>query len=218
MIKNRLQKRISLYTSDKLIASQIWCDILGLKGGVSQPSRKQVEGSPVFQLRGPKQGDKTISNISGHWISILADYKALGDAPLGQFKPPEGWPTVYSWESFRKYAPNVVKKLWVQRKNRPSLVVLVPSDLAEVPASFFLENLHKLESIRRKSVYYVETSMGSQQTQTVLFLPLLRSPLHERRCRIFPYEEASRSGVPLRRLFGVQGSSPQKHELSHGGV
>ena len=47
----------------------------------------------------------------------------------------------------RKYAPNVVKKVWTQKKNRPSLVVLVPSDLAEVPASFFLENLHKLESI-----------------------------------------------------------------------
>ena len=99
LIKNRLQKRISLYTSDKLIASQIRYDILGLKGGVSHPTRKQVEGSPIFQLRGLKQGDKVISNISGLWISVLADYKALGDAPLGQFKPPEGWPTVYSWES-----------------------------------------------------------------------------------------------------------------------
>ena len=174
LIKNRLQKRISLYTSDKLIASQIRCDILGLKGGVSHPNRKQVEGSPIFQLRGLKQGDKIISNISGHWISILADYKALGDAPLGQFKPPEGWPPVYSWESFRKYAPNVVKKMWAQRKNRPSLVVLVPSDLAEVPASFFLENLHKLESIRRKFVYYVETSTGSNKRKQYCFCPYCR--------------------------------------------
>ena len=66
LVKNRLQKRISLYTSDKLIASQIQCTILGLKGGVSQPSWKQIENSLIFQLRGPKQGDKTISNISGH--------------------------------------------------------------------------------------------------------------------------------------------------------
>ena len=116
LVTNQLQKRISLYMANKIIASQVWCSILGLKAGISQPSQKQIESSPLFQLCGPKQGDKTISNISGHWVSLLADSKVLGDAPLGEFKPPSNWSAIYLSESLRKYAPDVVKDIWPQKR------------------------------------------------------------------------------------------------------
>ena len=146
--------------------SQVWCSILGLKGGVSQLSWKQVGSSPIFQLRGPKQGDKT---IAGYWISSLVDLKALGDAPLDKFIPPASWYTVYSCESFQKYAPDIVKEVWSQSRGRPSMVVLVPADLAEVPPSFFLDNLHKKESIRRKSICYVDTKTGLNKCKQYCF-------------------------------------------------
>ena len=79
------------------------------------------------------------------------------------------WPTIYSWESFRKYAPNTVKEVWSQKRNRPSLVVLVLADMPEVPVSYLLDSFHKRESIRQKSIYYVNTQTGVNERKQYCF-------------------------------------------------
>ena len=162
LIRSCLQKRIGLYLDDSMIASQLRCSILGLGRGIMEPSRKDVESSPIFQLRSPKDGEKNISNISGLWISLLADSNVLGDGHPKEFMPPKGWPKIYSWETFQKNALEIVSKVWSNQKNHPSLVVVVPPEEAKLSKSYFLDRLHKRSSISQVSIYYEDAGTHRQ--------------------------------------------------------
>ena len=152
LVTNRLQMRINLYSNDKMVANRVRCSILNLKKSAMEPTRKQIENSPIFALRGPKEGDKTISNIAVHWTSILANSNVLGDKHPKAYKPPEGWPKIYSWETFRSKASEVASKLWRNRRSTPSLVAVIPPEETEFRKSYFLNHLHKTSSIRWISV------------------------------------------------------------------
>ena len=153
-IANRLQMRINLYSGDKMVANRVRCSILNLKRNADEPTRKEIETSPIFKIRGPKEGDKSISNIAAHWISVLAHSNVLGDRHPNAFKPPDGWPKIYSWETFKAQAPEVVSKLWRNKRGLPLIVVIIPPEESEFRKSYFLNRLHKISSIKRVSVYF----------------------------------------------------------------
>ena len=134
-----------------------------------EPTRKQVEDSPIFRLRGPKEGDRTISNIAGHWISILANSNVLGDKHPKVYKPPEGWPKIYSWETFKAKASEVATKLWHNKKSYPSIVVVIPPEETEFRKSYFLNRLHRVSSIGRISVYYEDAKTRKQRRKQYCF-------------------------------------------------
>ena len=169
LVTNRLQTRINLYSNDKMVANRVQCSILGLKLSAMEPTRKQVETSPIFRLQGLKEGDKTISNIAVHWISILANSNILGDKYPKAYKPPEGWPQIYSWESFRAKASEVASKLWRNRRSTPSIVVVIPPEETEFRKSYFLNRLHRIGSIRRVSVYYEDAKICKQRQKQYCF-------------------------------------------------
>ena len=153
LVKARLQKRIEVYIDDRTVARIVRGSIMGLESG-KEPSRIQVEADKNFKLRGPKDGPKSITNISKHWVSRLADLHVLGEAPLNEFEPIEGWPQIYTWENFVKHVNDIATGgLW-SRRAKPSLVVIVPASSPELTSSYFLTLLHKEKSITRKSVYY----------------------------------------------------------------
>ena len=49
---------------------------MGLESN-KEPSRTEIEVEKTFKLRGPKDGPKSITNISKHWVSHLADLHVL---------------------------------------------------------------------------------------------------------------------------------------------
>ena len=169
LVTNRLQTRINLYAGNKMIANRIRCSILNLKRNAEEPTRMEIESSPIFKLRGPKEGDKTISNIAVHWISVLAHSNILGDRHPNAFKPPEGWPKIYSWETFRAKASEVASKLWRNRRTPPSIVVVIPPEESEFRKSYFLNRLHKISSINRISVYYEDAKTRKQRRKQYCF-------------------------------------------------
>ena len=153
LVKACLQKRIEVYIDDQTVARIVRGSLMGLESG-KELSRIQVEADKTFKLRGPKDGPKSITNISKHWVSRLADLHVLGEAPLDEFKPIEGWPQIYTWENFVKHVNDIATGgLW-SRRAKPSLVVIVPANSPELTSSYFLTLLHKEKSITRKSVYY----------------------------------------------------------------
>ena len=153
LVKARLQKRIEVYIDDRTVARVVRGSMMGLESN-KEPTRVEIEADKTFKLRGPKEGPKGIPNISKHWVSHLADLHVLGEAPIDEFEPPKGWPQIYTWESFVKYAKDIATGgLW-SRRAKPSLVVIVPADSPKLTSSYFLTLLHKEKSITRKSVYY----------------------------------------------------------------
>ena len=106
LVKARLQKQIEVYIDDRTVARIVRGSIMGLESG-KELSRIQVEANKTFKLRGPKDGPKSITNISKHWVSHLADLHVLGEAPLDEFKPIEGWPQIYTWENFVKHVNDI---------------------------------------------------------------------------------------------------------------
>ena len=100
LVKKCLQMQMKLYIDDKCVANQVRSSILGLKWG-KKLACHDIKVSPVFQLCGSKQEDKKLKNISEHWISHLADLKALGEAPLEEHTPLPGWTPVYTWEGLK---------------------------------------------------------------------------------------------------------------------
>ena len=169
LVTNRLQARINLYAGDKIVANRVRCSILDLRKDAEEPSRMEIEASPIFRLRGPKEGDKSISNIAVHWITILANSNILGNKHPNAFKPPEGWPKIYSWETFRAQAPEVASKLWRGRRTSPSIVVIIPPEESEFRKSYFLNRLHKIGSIKRVSVYYEDEKARKQRRKQYCF-------------------------------------------------
>ena len=169
LVTNRLQTRINLYSNDKMVANWVRCSILSLKKSAMEPTRKQIETSPIFRLRGPKEGGKTISNIAVHWISILANSNALGNKHSKVYRPPEGWPIIYSWETFRSKAPEVASKLWCNRRSCLSIVMVIPPEETEFRKSYFLNWLHRTSSIRRISIYYQDKETGKQRRKQYCF-------------------------------------------------
>ena len=169
MVTNRLQTRINLYSNDKMVANWVRCSILNLKKSAMEPTRQQIETSPIFRLRGPKEGGKTISNIAVHWISILANSNVLGNKHPKVYKPPEGWPKIYSWETFRSKALEVASKLWRNKRSSPSIVVVIPPEETEFRKSYFLNRLHKTSSIRQISVYYQDKETAKQRRKQYYF-------------------------------------------------
>ena len=153
LVKARLQKRIEVYIDDRTVARIVRGSIMGLESN-KELSRIEIEVDKTFKLRGPKDGPKSITNISKHWVSHLADLNVLGEAPIKEFEPIKGWPQIYTWENFAKHANDIATGgLW-SRRAKPSLVVIVPADSPKLTSSYFLTLLHKEKSITRKSVYY----------------------------------------------------------------
>ena len=164
LVKARLKKRMDVYQDDRTMARLVRGSIMGLKTN-QEPTQEAIESNKTFKLRGPKEAPKGITNISKHWVSRLADLSVLGEAPIEEFVPREGWPQVYTWSDFAKHAPAIASGVIWGRKGKPSLVVIVPADSLELPSHYFLSLLHKEESITRKSVYYFEDPTDKERTR-----------------------------------------------------
>ena len=80
----------------------------------------------------------------------------MGETPLDEFEARPGWPQVYTWANFKKFAKDIADRLWSKRATKPTLVVIVPADSPKLTSSYFLTLLHKWESITRKLVYYLK--------------------------------------------------------------
>ena len=88
-----------------------------------------------------------------HWLSYLHKFGALADTPYSEFQPAEGWDTVYTWDSLKKYESKVADSFG-KKMTKPSLIVVISPTTSEVGDNYFLNKLHESACIKQKSVYF----------------------------------------------------------------
>ena len=172
--KNRVQIRAlseahdQCYAADKLCAQKVRGAILDL-GQI--PSVDQIHKRDLFKLGPP--GNRIVDDIHSHWESYFHKYGVLANVPYSKFQTAEGWDAVYTWDSLKRHEP-ALADTYTKKATRPSLMVVVAPTTTEIGDDYFLNKLHELACVKRRSVYYSAKMAGKRSHVQVVICPYCR--------------------------------------------
>ena len=145
--------RNPLFMQDSELAQEVRGCILGLDPNL-RPTKRQVNRSPIFKLRPPPPGEEKmpLTNVSEYWIDILSDEGALGDRHPKEYKPPEGYGKLYTWDGIRTHCSTALNA-WKDDQTPGSLILLVPALASgtRIGGDYGLSNFHEVEDSLKKA-------------------------------------------------------------------
>ena len=160
--------RWRLYRKDFKSVDKVQARILKLDEG-EEPTRKQIETSPIFQLRkASSSSDKSKSfpaSIGKHWIPYLEKKGLLANCKPRDWVPRDGWLPLYKRLDVTNYVSRIDSLLRKDKEKYPLIAVVPPNLNFRGEKEYIIKELHFLDSLNR-----VQIGTGEDKKQ-VAFCP-----------------------------------------------
>ena len=157
-----------LYCKDFKSVDEVRVHIRKLDEG-EEPTRKQIETSPIFQLRkASSSSDESKSfpaSIGKHWIPYLEKKGLLANCKPRDLVPRDGWLPLYKRSDVTNYVSRIDSLLRKDKEKYPLIAVVPPKLNFGGEKEYIIKELHFLDSLNR-----VQIGTGEDKKQ-VAFCP-----------------------------------------------
>ena len=204
--------RWGLYCKDFKSVDEVRAHILKLDEG-EEPTRKQKETSPIFQLRKTSSSfDESKSfpaSIGKHWIPYLEKKGLLANCKPRDWVPRDGWLPLYKRSDVTNYISRIDNLLRKDKEKYPLIAVVLPNLNFGGKKEYIIKELHFPHSLNRVQIGTCEDK------KQVAFCPYCGGHEQKQALLCISCQEASQNRIPLQRLFpeDVQDSLVTGHSL-----
>ena len=160
--------RWRLYHKDFKSVDEVRARILKLDEG-EEPTRKQIETSPIFQLRkassSSNESKSFPASIGKHWIPYLEKKGLLANCKPRDWVPRDGWLPLYKRSDVTYYISRIHSLLRKDKEKYPLIAVVPPNLNFGGEKEYIIKELHFPDSLNR-----VQIGTGEDKKQ-VAFCP-----------------------------------------------